>query len=60
MILAPFMPSAMLFVRSPGGISHNPAESVLVEDVSAALEVCLRFLDTLANADVPLQTEACA
>jgi len=47
MILAPHVPSAMLFVRSPGGISHHPSESVLVEDVQAALDVCLRFLDAL-------------
>jgi len=29
----------MLFVRSPGGISHHPDESVLAEDVDAALAV---------------------
>jgi allantoate deiminase len=36
---------AMLFVRCKGGISHNPAESVTVEDVEAAIEVVTRFLD---------------
>ena len=30
---------AMLFVRCKGGISHNPAESVPVEDVAVAIEV---------------------
>jgi allantoate deiminase len=30
-------PSAMLFVRCDRGISHHPAESVLVEDVAQAL-----------------------
>jgi allantoate deiminase len=44
MILAPVVPSAMLFLRSPGGLSHHPDESVLPEDVEAALEVGLRFL----------------
>jgi allantoate deiminase len=39
MIVAPHIPSAMLFVRSPGGISHSPQESVLLEDVAAALHV---------------------
>jgi len=39
MIIAPHIPSAMLFLRSPGGISHSPLESVLVEDVEAALRV---------------------
>jgi allantoate deiminase len=29
---------AMLFVRCKGGISHNPAESVTVEDVHVAIE----------------------
>ncbi len=37
MVLAAHMPVAMLFVRSPGGISHHPDESVRVEDVAAAL-----------------------
>jgi allantoate deiminase len=38
---------AMLFVRCKGGISHNPAESVLIEDVDVALEVIERFLQGL-------------
>lgn len=45
MIVAPQVPAAMLFLRSPGGISHHPDERVLVEDVAAALEVGLQFLD---------------
>ncbi len=48
MILAARVPSAMLFLRSPGGISHHPDESVLVEDVEAALHAGLAFLDALA------------
>lgn len=51
MILATRMPVAMLFVRSPGGISHNPAEAVRVEDVAAALCVASAFLKQLANKD---------
>jgi allantoate deiminase len=47
MILAPHMPVAMLFLRSPGGISHHPDETVLPEDVAAALAVGLRFLEEL-------------
>jgi allantoate deiminase len=39
MILARKVPAAMLFIRSPGGISHHPDESVLTEDVDAALAV---------------------
>jgi len=39
MVLARKVPAAMLFLRSPGGISHHPDESVLTEDVDAALAV---------------------
>jgi allantoate deiminase len=47
MILAPHFPAAMLFVRSPGGISHHPDEAVNVEDVEAALACGSRFLADL-------------
>jgi allantoate deiminase len=47
MILAPFLPCAMLFVRSPGGISHHPDENVVATDVAAALEAGLRFIENL-------------
>jgi allantoate deiminase len=47
MIVARRMPVAMLFLRSPGGISHHPDEAVLVEDVAAALTVGLKFLDQM-------------
>ncbi len=49
MILARHVPSAMLFLRSPGGISHHPEEAVLAEDVAAALRVGERFLELFAN-----------
>jgi allantoate deiminase len=39
----------MLFVRSPGGISHHAAEAVRVEDVEASLDVAREFLLRLAN-----------
>jgi allantoate deiminase len=45
MIVAARMPAAMLFLRSPGGISHHPDESVLEDDVAAALAVGKRFLE---------------
>jgi len=48
MILAEKVPSAMIFLRSPGGISHNPKESVLVEDVAKAIECGLHLLNQLA------------
>jgi allantoate deiminase len=44
MILAPLVPAAMLFLRSPGGISHHPDETVLAADVEAALRVGLEFI----------------
>ena len=34
MAVAELLPIAMLYVRCKGGISHNPAESVTVEDVA--------------------------
>ncbi|MBL8018498.1 MAG: allantoate amidohydrolase [Leptospirales bacterium] len=37
-------PTTMLFIRSPGGISHNPIESVIPEDVGAALKIGIAFL----------------
>jgi len=47
MIVARRMPAAMLFLRSPGGISHHPDESVLAGDVVAALEAGMHFLEAL-------------
>jgi len=44
MIMARKMPTAMLFLRSPGGLSHHPDESVLAQDVAAALAVGVEFL----------------
>ncbi len=43
-MLSAIAPIAMLFVRCAGGISHNPAESVAVEDVGAAIDATTRFL----------------
>jgi allantoate deiminase len=39
--MAHLCPSAMLFVRCKGGISHNPAESITVEDADTAVRVLL-------------------
>jgi allantoate deiminase len=47
MILAQKVPVAMLFLRSPGGISHHPDEGVLPDDVAAAVNTGLRFLEEL-------------
>ena len=48
MVMAMRLPTAMLFLRTPGGISHHPAETVLEEDVEAALHVGRKFLARLA------------
>ena len=47
MILAPHVPTAMLFVRSPGGLSHHPDETVLEADVEAALATVLELVQRL-------------
>ena len=44
MILAEKVPAAMIFLRTPAGISHNPAETVNVEDVAKAIESGLHLL----------------
>ena len=48
MVMAARVPTAMLFLRSPGGISHHPDETVREEDVEAALKVGRKFLESLA------------
>jgi allantoate deiminase len=50
MILAKIVPAAMVFLRSPGGISHSPRESVLIDDVAKAIETGIHLLDQLALA----------
>ncbi len=42
--MAHITPVAMLFVRCRDGISHNPAESIVINDVAVALAVLRRFL----------------
>jgi len=49
MIVAEKIPTAMIFLRTPGGISHDPAESVAVADVAKAIECGLHLLDQLAS-----------
>jgi allantoate deiminase len=49
MIVAERIPSVMIFLRSPGGISHHPDEAVLPGDVELALQAGERFLEALAG-----------
>jgi allantoate deiminase len=58
MILASRVPAAMIFLRSPGGISHDPAESVLLEDVACAIECGGHLLKQLAASSEFLQSAA--
>jgi len=48
MIMGQKVPAAMIFLRTPGGISHDPAESVEVVDVAKAIECGLHLLNQLA------------
>jgi allantoate deiminase len=52
MIVAPYVPSAMLFLRSPGGLSHHPDEAVLPEDVDAAVSAGLEFIRAMEARNV--------
>jgi allantoate deiminase len=49
MILAENIPTGMIFLRTPGGISHDPTESVAVDDVETAIQCGLHLLDQLAS-----------
>ena len=49
MVMAPHVPTAMMFLRNPGGISHHPDESVAEEDVAAAIHAGLYFLEEFAS-----------
>ena len=53
MILAERIPSTMIFLRSPGGISHHPDESVRPEDVENALAAGLAFLRNFDSCYAP-------
>lgn len=58
MILADKIPSAMIFLRTPGGISHHPSEAVSVEDVASAIECGNLLLNQLAGS-VEFQKRMC-
>jgi allantoate deiminase len=47
--MANLCPAAMLFVRCKGGISHNPAESITVEDADVAARVLVEAVRRLAR-----------
>jgi allantoate deiminase len=49
MIMAALCPTAMLFIRCRGGISHNPAEHVDAADAEVALQVMIGFIERLGK-----------
>jgi len=49
MTMAALCPTAMLFIRCKGGVSHNPAEHVDPADVEIALQVMLGFIYALGD-----------
>jgi allantoate deiminase len=55
-VMATVAPMTMLFLRSPGGVSHHPDERVRPDDVVVALDVMVRFLDLLADRAVALRS----
>lgn len=57
MVMEALCPTAMLFVRCEGGISHNPAEHVEAEDAGVAVAAMLGFIERL-EATMGAGTEA--
>jgi allantoate deiminase len=51
-IVAGVMPACMLFLQSPGGVSHHPNEAVVREDVELALRVMVEFVERIARGSV--------
>ncbi|GEO16690.1 allantoate amidohydrolase [Microvirga aerophila] len=50
--MAGLCPSTMLFVRCKEGISHNPAESITVEDADVAARVLVETVRKLTSAEL--------
>nr|WP_042195423.1 allantoate amidohydrolase [Kibdelosporangium sp. MJ126-NF4]CEL21998.1 N-formylglutamate deformylase [alternative form] [Kibdelosporangium sp. MJ126-NF4]CTQ92778.1 N-formylglutamate deformylase (EC 3.5.1.68) [alternative form] [Kibdelosporangium sp. MJ126-NF4] len=48
-ILAEYVPTAMLFVRNPTGVSHAPAEHAEADDCEAGVEALATVLEKLAT-----------
>ena len=48
-VLSPHVPTAMLFVRNPTGVSHSPAEHAEDADCEAGVDALARVIETLAS-----------
>lgn len=49
-VVAAVAPTAMLFLRSPGGVSHHPLEAVKESDVALGIESLVHFIRMIAAA----------
>ena len=49
MVIADLCPTAMLFIRCEGGISHNPREAVTEGDCALAAQAMLEFVERLSE-----------
>ncbi|AWH90881.1 allantoate amidohydrolase [Dietzia lutea] len=52
-VLAAHVPTAMLFVRNPSGVSHSPAEHVEDADAESGAEALADVLTDLLTSDAP-------
>jgi allantoate deiminase len=52
MVMAALCPTAMLFIRCRGGVSHNPAEHVEPVDADIGLRVMLGFIERMGAVHV--------
>ncbi|RIJ70848.1 allantoate amidohydrolase [Nakamurella silvestris] len=50
-VLAPFLPTAMIFVRNPTGVSHSPAEHAEIADCVAGIGALADVLGRAGQAD---------
>jgi allantoate deiminase len=55
MMMAKLCPSGMIFLRCKDGISHNPAESITVEDADVGVRV---LLEAVRQVDRRLQGQS--
>ncbi len=51
-VIATMAPTALVFVRSPGGLSHHPDEAVTRDDAAAAIRALVEFVKRLAACEV--------
>ncbi|MDE1916596.1 MAG: allantoate amidohydrolase [Sphingomonadales bacterium] len=52
MVMEAICPTAMLFIRCKGGVSHHPDESVTVADVEAGFAAMMHFIEGLGSQHV--------